>query len=42
MSCMRVSLCGGVPWAGEVGEVVVGDGCSRGGGFQALHCRRFS
>jgi hypothetical protein len=42
VSCMHVSLSDGVPWAGEVEEVVVGDGCSRGDGFQALHCRRFS
>jgi len=33
VSCMRVSLSSGVPWAGVVGEIVVGDGCSRDEGF---------
>ena len=37
MLCMRVSFSSGVPWAGVVREIVVGDGCSRGEGFQGLH-----
>ena len=40
LSYMRVSLSGGVHWARGVGKVVVGYRCSRGYGFQALHCRR--
>jgi len=40
--CMRESISSGVYEAGVVGEVVVGGGCSRGEGVQALHSRRFS
>ena len=42
VSSMGVALSCGVPWAGVVGEIVVGVGCIRGEGFQDLHCRRFS
>jgi hypothetical protein len=42
VSCMHLSMSGGVSEADVVGEVVVGGGCIQGKGFQALHCRRLS